>query len=116
MSMVGASPLSWAGCAIAASQQRAARSRGKVLAVLRESQVSLSIAAIADQSGLSYFSARRALETLTAMRAVECSGPKNNQRFAITGRGLSAGGPASESAAGASAGDAFPQPRDRGAA
>jgi hypothetical protein len=98
MNMIGASPLSWAGAAIAASDERAARARRKVLEAMRTTVAPLSLKTVAALAGLSYFSAHRAMQTLCAMHRVEASGPANNRRFALihVGAGQTAGGPASE--------------------
>lgn len=100
---------SWRNAAAAATQQReqlAARTRRKVIAAMTGAIAPLSIQTIADLADVSYFRARRAIETLVALRTVEASGQANNRRYAlrITSMGNLSGGPASESAAGACAG------------
>jgi DNA-binding IclR family transcriptional regulator len=84
-----------------ASDRRGVAARRKVLAVLCRANAGLSIAQIAAAAGLSYFSARRALERLVPLHAVRRSGPGNNLRFSVAVAGFEAGGQASESADGA---------------
>lgn len=106
MNMIGASPLSWAGSAIAASDRRAAGTRRRVLAAMREAAAPLAVAEIAAHAKLSYHRVYRAILTLCAMRAVTASGGVHNRRYALsnTGTGAMTGGPASESAVTALAG------------
>jgi hypothetical protein len=102
-----------ARAATAASEARGARNRRKVLEALREANGQRSNHQLAVLTGLSYTRVWRALQWLVGSGAVIASGPGNNRRFEIppsvdlqdTGTGMNSGGPASESAAGACAGE-----------
>lgn len=80
---IGTSPMAWASCAIAASDMRGARSRGKVMRVLREASAPLTIKQIAALAGMSYFSVHRALERLQGLHVVSADGARNSRVFSL---------------------------------
>lgn len=111
---------SWRRSARMATMQRemsSAQNRSQVICALNKALAPLSIAMVSAAARISYDRARRALETLAAMHIVTISGPKNNQRFTLTGMARVTGAPASvESAAEGLAGDSMASAARPGAA